>query len=78
MQEMGKIGCVCVSSFPLKLGVEEEGNHPSNGQEIDIIGLGEESLQEWHEKWERGAPNLARKREREKCTFFHERGRSYG
>ena len=69
---------VCVLRFPLNLGVGEEGNHTSNGKSIDLIGLGEEALQAWHELQARGELKLARKREREKCTFFYERGRSHG
>ena len=45
----------CVSSFPLKLGVGEEGNHPSNGQEIEFSGLEEEAIQSWNRIWAREA-----------------------
>ena len=69
---------VCVPSFPLKLGVGEEGNHPSHGKEIYLSGLGEGALKAWHELQARGELKLARRREREKCAFFDERGRSHG
>ena len=35
---------VCVSSFPLKLEVGEEGNHCSIGQEIGLSGIGKEEI----------------------------------
>ena len=34
----------CVSSFPLKLEVGEEGNHCSIGQEMGLSWLGEEAI----------------------------------
>ena len=44
MQEIVKNGCVCVSSFPLKLEVGEGGNCCSTGKIVGLNGLGEEAI----------------------------------